>query len=312
MQYVQRKLHLSVTDTRTDLISRPHESTQRFHGIELSPRIWRRIAPVPALLALILVTAVWGVTFVQVKDAVALYPLFAFLAVRFAIASADAGRSRRRSAMRRLGRGGVRRRGVPRPAARRRVRAADGRARADDGVEHGLHHRDVRRADAADRPRALSRRASGSQAWGGVVVATGGLAMLSGIHAGSVTGDLLVLAAAAVYSLQIVLMERYAPRFDALGFHLRRDGGRVSRAARRRARTRRSRRAAWLDGLGRAARDGRVRECARISRRRPGPSGAPRRPAPRWRSRWSRSGRRSSVTPSRATGSVRSAGEAAP
>jgi len=33
-----------------------------------------------ALAALILVTAVWGVTFVQVKDAVALYPLFAFLA----------------------------------------------------------------------------------------------------------------------------------------------------------------------------------------------------------------------------------------
>src|SRR5688500_20151911 len=40
-----------------------------------------------ALLALVAVTAVWGVTFVQVKDAVALYPLFAFLAVRFAIAS---------------------------------------------------------------------------------------------------------------------------------------------------------------------------------------------------------------------------------
>ncbi|MDX6493753.1 MAG: hypothetical protein QOH02_1688, partial [Gaiellaceae bacterium] len=40
-----------------------------------------------ALLALIAVTAVWGVTFVQVKDAIALYPLFAFLAVRFAIAS---------------------------------------------------------------------------------------------------------------------------------------------------------------------------------------------------------------------------------
>ena len=42
--------------------------------------------------------------------------------------------------------------------------------------------------------------------------------MLSGIHAGSVTGDLLVLAAAAVYSLQIVLMERYAPRYDAVAF----------------------------------------------------------------------------------------------
>ncbi len=33
------------------------------------------------LVALVLVTAVWGITFVQVKDAVAIYPLFAFLAV---------------------------------------------------------------------------------------------------------------------------------------------------------------------------------------------------------------------------------------
>src|SRR5215210_9144141 len=41
----------------------------------------------PAFVALIAVTAVWGVTFVQVKDAVELYPLFAFLAVRFAIAT---------------------------------------------------------------------------------------------------------------------------------------------------------------------------------------------------------------------------------
>jgi drug/metabolite transporter (DMT)-like permease len=57
------------------------------------------------LLVLIAVTAVWGVTFVQVKDAVALYPLFAFLALRFAIASltlAPPGARRLRS----LGRGG--------------------------------------------------------------------------------------------------------------------------------------------------------------------------------------------------------------
>jgi drug/metabolite transporter (DMT)-like permease len=39
------------------------------------------------LVALILVTVVWGITFVQVKDAVAIYPLFAFLALRFAIGS---------------------------------------------------------------------------------------------------------------------------------------------------------------------------------------------------------------------------------
>ena len=42
----------------------------------------------PALLALTAATAVWGVTFVQVKDAVAIYPLFAFLAVRFVLATA--------------------------------------------------------------------------------------------------------------------------------------------------------------------------------------------------------------------------------
>ena len=40
------------------------------------------------LLALVGVTAIWGVTFVQVQDALALYPLFAFLAVRFAISTA--------------------------------------------------------------------------------------------------------------------------------------------------------------------------------------------------------------------------------
>jgi len=37
-------------------------------------------------LALIGVTAVWGATFVMVKDATAQYPLYAFLALRFAIA----------------------------------------------------------------------------------------------------------------------------------------------------------------------------------------------------------------------------------
>ena len=33
------------------------------------------------LVALIVVTAVWGLTFVQVKDAVAIYPVLAFLAL---------------------------------------------------------------------------------------------------------------------------------------------------------------------------------------------------------------------------------------
>ena len=59
-----------------------------------------------AVVALIAVTAVWGVTFVQVKDAVALYPLFAFLAVRFAIATAALAVPGTRR-VRLLGRGGA-------------------------------------------------------------------------------------------------------------------------------------------------------------------------------------------------------------
>ncbi|MGQ9566832.1 MAG: DMT family transporter [Anaerolineae bacterium] len=37
-------------------------------------------------LALVLVTAIWGATFVMVKEAVAAFPVFAFLALRFALA----------------------------------------------------------------------------------------------------------------------------------------------------------------------------------------------------------------------------------
>ena len=42
--------------------------------------------------------------------------------------------------------------------------------------------------------------------------------MLSGVGAGDPVGDLLVLAGSAAYSLQIALMERYAPRYDPVAF----------------------------------------------------------------------------------------------
>ena len=131
-----------------------------------------------ALAALIAITAVWGVTFVQVRDAVALYPLFAFLAVRFAIATltlAVPGTRRVRS----LGRAGVA------ASALLGLLLAAGYALQTAGLERTT--------------------VSG---------------LLSGVHAGSAAGDLFVLAGAGVYSLQIVLMERFAPRYDALAFTL--------------------------------------------------------------------------------------------
>jgi drug/metabolite transporter (DMT)-like permease len=168
---------------------------------------------VRALLALIAVTAVWGVTFVQVKDAVALYPLFAFLAVRFAIASltlaGPAVARLRRLDRRGLGAGIVL--GLLLAAGYALQTAGLARTTVSStGFITGMY--------VVLTPLiavALFRHRIGLVAWSGVALATIGLALLSGIHAGSVAGDLLVLAAAAVYSLQIVLMERHAPRYDA-------------------------------------------------------------------------------------------------
>jgi len=171
---------------------------------------------VPALLALVLVTAVWGVTFVQVKDAVALYPLFAFLAVRFWIATltlAVPGLPRVRS----LGWPGFVGGGflglLLAAGYTLQTAGLERTTVSSTGFITGMY--------VVLTPLialVLVRSRIGLSVWGGVALSTIGLAMLSGIHAGSVTGDLLVLAAAAVYSLQIVLMERYAPRYDAVAF----------------------------------------------------------------------------------------------
>jgi drug/metabolite transporter (DMT)-like permease len=172
--------------------------------------------PVPALFALVLVTAVWGVTFVQVKDAVALYPLFAFLAVRFWIATltlAVPGLPRVRS----LGRPGFV------GGAFLGLLLAAGYTLQTAGLERTTVSSTgfITGMYVVLTPLialVLVRSRIGLSVWGGVALSTIGLAMLSGIHAGSLAGDLLVLAAAAVYSLQIVLMERYAPLYDAVAF----------------------------------------------------------------------------------------------
>jgi len=171
-----------------------------------------------AVVALIAVTAVWGVTFVQVKDAVALYPLFAFLAVRFAIATltlAVPGAGR----VRRLGRTGVA------AGALLGLLLAAGYALQTAGLERTTVSSTgfVTGMYVVLTPLialVLLRSRISAAAWVGVGLSTLGLGLLSGIHAGSATGDLLVLAGAAVYSLQIVLMERFAPRYDAVAFIL--------------------------------------------------------------------------------------------
>jgi drug/metabolite transporter (DMT)-like permease len=171
---------------------------------------------VPALLALVVVTAVWGYTFVPMKDAVAVYPLFAFLAVRFAIASLVLA--------------------VP---AAPRLRTL-GREGWSAGVVLGLLLALGYALQTAGLERTTVSSAGfitglyvvftpllgllifktqvGRLVWLGVALAVGGLALLSGVGVGDLRGDLLVLLGSAAYSLQIVLMERYAPRYDAVAF----------------------------------------------------------------------------------------------
>ena len=167
-----------------------------------------------AILALILVTAIWGVTFVQVKDAVEIYPLFAFLAVRFAIASATlalpaAGR------VRSLGRGGL---------------GAGALLGLLLAAGYGLQTAGLERTTVSSTGfitglyvvltplfgLLLFRTRVGLEVWAGVALAVAGLAMLTGIKAGSASGDLLVLSSTAAQALQIVGVERFAARYDAV------------------------------------------------------------------------------------------------
>jgi drug/metabolite transporter (DMT)-like permease len=164
---------------------------------------------------LIGVTVVWGVTFVQVKDAVAIYPLFAFLAVRLAIGSA-----------------------VLAPVALPRLRGL-GR----DGLVAGTILGALLALGAALQTAGLERTTVTNtgfitglyvlltplfalllfrtritrELWAAVVLALVGLALLAGVPSGSATGDLLVLASTAAQALQIVMVERYANRYDAVG-----------------------------------------------------------------------------------------------
>jgi drug/metabolite transporter (DMT)-like permease len=166
--------------------------------------------------ALVLVTAVWGVTFVQIKDALELYPIFAFLAVRFAIAVATLavpGARRLRS----LGPRGA----VAGLALGTLLAAGYGLQTA------GLERTTVSAAGFVTGMYVvltpifgliLFRIRPAGRVWLAVGLAVAGLTMLSGVSAGSPVGDLLVLAAAALYALQIALMERYAPRYDPLAF----------------------------------------------------------------------------------------------
>lgn len=172
----------------------------------------RRRGSMP-LLALILVTAIWGYTFVPVQEAVAVFPLFGFLAIRFAISTAVlapfAWRSLRLTPVAGIG-AGVSAGLLLATAYGLQTAGLELTTVSSTGFITGLY--------VVFTPLialALFRTPVPLAAWGGVLLSLVGLLLLSGIPGGSTAGNLLVLGNALAQAVQIALMERFAPRYDA-------------------------------------------------------------------------------------------------
>jgi drug/metabolite transporter (DMT)-like permease len=164
------------------------------------------------LLLLVVVTAIWGVTFVQVQDAIALYPLFAFLAVRFAISAAVLAPFALRPVLALPRAGVVAGLGVGVLLAGAygfQTAGLDRTTVASTGFITGLY--------VVFTP-LLALWLFGTHvpavAWAGVAFAVAGLLLLNGVPGGSAVGNALVLTNALLQSLQIASMERFAPRYD--------------------------------------------------------------------------------------------------
>ena len=170
-----------------------------------------RRAPTP-LPALVAVTAIWGYTFVPVQKTVGAYPLFAFLAVRFAISTAALAPFAWRS-LRTLPRAGW-------PAG---LVAGSFLALAYGLQTAGLELTTVTSTGFITGlyvvftpllALAAFRTPVPASVWVGVTLALAGLLLLGGAPGGSWLGNALVLGNAVAQSFQIVAMERFAPRYD--------------------------------------------------------------------------------------------------
>ena len=164
------------------------------------------------LLALVGVTAIWGVTFVQVQDAIALYPLFAFLAVRFFISTvvlAPFAWGQLRTLPRSGYPAGIGVGVLLAVAYGLQTAGLELTTVASTGFITGLYVVFTPLLALAffgtPVPRVL---------WAGVTLALVGLLLLNGVPGGSTLGNVLVLGNAIFQAFQITAMERFAPQYD--------------------------------------------------------------------------------------------------
>ena len=208
----------------------PQDAVAVIHGREVEPEATPGISRVPRVLvgdlAILAATAIWGGTFVMVKEAVANYPVFTFFTLRFMVAILVllpfAWRSRSRRALA----------GAGQPA---RPRQAIYLASLLIGLPlfvgyalqtFGLHLTTPAKAGfitglsvvlVAVVSSLLLRQSPGRRTWLGVGLATLGLGLLSLQVDWSVNpGDLLVLACAVVFTGHIILTGHYSPHLDTV------------------------------------------------------------------------------------------------
>jgi drug/metabolite transporter (DMT)-like permease len=164
-------------------------------------------------LLLVGVTVVWGWTFVVVQDAIALYGVLGFLAVRFALAAAAlAPYSVRKVSLRTLGMGA----GIGLALALGYLFQTTGllfTSPTNSGLITGLF---VVFAPLADR--LFFGLRSSRRVLVAVALSVLGMVLLAGSGPDGVNlGDLLTLLCAAALGLHIALLSRYAAGYDASG-----------------------------------------------------------------------------------------------
>ncbi|MFL6238059.1 MAG: DMT family transporter [Actinomycetes bacterium] len=175
----------------------------------------RRLRPGTATLALVAVTAIWGSTFVVVKDAVEKMPVLDFLAWRFAIATIAVGLLRPQSVAR-LGRSGWTLGTLLGLALGGGYLAQTYGLRTTPASVSGF----ITGMFAVFTPLVallVIRRHVAGRSWFAVALATLGLGLIAlrGFSVGA--GELLTLGCALAFAVHIVGLGEWSPRFDAFG-----------------------------------------------------------------------------------------------
>lgn len=161
------------------------------------------------VLLLLMVTAVWGWTFVLVKDAVTQYPTLPFLQIRFALALVVMVLLVRRLPTSRELRIGLLVGAVLAAGYLTQTAGLTMTSPGNAGLITGMF--------VVFTP--LLNRVFGAPirwwTWVATAVSLGGLGFLTGGPTGMGLGDVLVLACAALYALHIVLLGKWAPGLPA-------------------------------------------------------------------------------------------------